>query len=191
MSAKAILVCVLMSVGTAIALHNLASAANAPVAATPLEAAIAPDHFGMAEPAAYLALAKFHFLRNDPHSSEAAAFNYLSFFLISTKATGRQCARHGVDASAALYRFAASHAANYRRASLQLVDAGLNSARIWQMLDGALEQVAEQRLSQIATRFGTDDADACRRLVAGHAYSGTNGPTDSVRLLKLMAGTPD
>jgi hypothetical protein len=162
--------------------------ASAPVETTPVtrlvETAMADDGVDMAS---YLALAKFRLLRASV-SEQDAAFKFVSFALIATRATVEACRAQGIDVTPAVRRFAAEHENLYVRAAGSLASDGLNAERIWTLLKPTLERIADNHVRTLGNGLSTDVAGACRWMQSNPAgYSTARNYADSYpRLHRLL-----
>jgi len=162
--------------------------ASAPVETTPvsqLTDAITTD--GGVDIASYLALAKFQISKTEL-SEQDAAFKFLSFALVATRATAEACRAEGVDVTPAVRRFAAEHEDVYARAAGALANDGLNAERIWVLLKPTLAKIADSHVRALGNGLSTDIAGACRWMEANPAgYSTARRYSDSYpRLHRLL-----
>lgn len=162
--------------------------ASAAVESTPVtklvEAAPAADGVDVAS---YLALAKFQLLRASV-SEQDAAFKFVSFALIATRATVETCRTKGVDVTPAVRRFAVEHKDLYARAAGTLASDGLNAERIWTLMKPTLAKIADSHVRALGTGLSTDVAGACRWMQSNPAgYSTARNYADSYpRLYRLL-----
>jgi hypothetical protein len=136
------------------------------IAPTSAAEAAAPQRApsGLPSAGSLVSVGKVAILGEDQSRQVRTATLFLSYYLISTRATTTLCAGEGVAIDAFTRRFADLHAGEYERASALLAPHGMNSELIWSIYGAQLETLAAGHVQRIATLDETGTRDACARI---------------------------